>query len=168
MRTCQAQRVRTWTCLWRNFSDVNLSCASFISLNLSGATFQDAIMANALLTRANLSGAGFLGANLTGARLMNADLTGAHFLDANLKKRILLVRMYPAWNFLSEAPKQLRAGRGCECHEEGAHEGRPYVREGTMRRRADGMGLRCGRNDRCREWCGCECQGRAPTRDAPT
>ena len=69
-----------------DFSDVNLSCASFISLNLSGATFQDAIMANALLTRANLSGAGFLGANLTGARLMNADLTGAHFLDANLEE----------------------------------------------------------------------------------
>ena len=73
-----------------NFSEADLTRASFKRTSLQGALLTDASLCGAQLTHVNLAGASLDGANLQGALLSNvdlsdADLTGANLVGATLK-----------------------------------------------------------------------------------
>src|ERR1051326_2106635 len=99
--TILRQGVEAWN-QWRkanpdlrpDLSNVKLSQATLIGINLGlvffseadlhGASLPRAILSGADLQKANLSGANLFEANFRGATLHNADLRGANFFGADL------------------------------------------------------------------------------------
>jgi uncharacterized protein YjbI with pentapeptide repeats len=69
---------------YRDFSNMDLSAAVFVSAEMRGATFKGSNLTNAILTKGNL-----LGADLTGANLENALVDRVTLYKANLSNAIL-------------------------------------------------------------------------------
>ena len=62
-----------------NLERANLKGANFLKANLTGANFKGANLKGAFLKKANLEGSNFEGADLRGANLNRANLSGANF-----------------------------------------------------------------------------------------
>ncbi len=78
----------------RDFSNMDLEGAVFVSAEMRETNFSGSKLANAMMTKGNLLGANLSGADLTGAlldrvTLYKANLTNAILVDATLTNSIL-------------------------------------------------------------------------------
>jgi uncharacterized protein YjbI with pentapeptide repeats len=82
---------------YRDFSNIDLSGATFVAAEMRETNFQGSNLTNAILTKGNLLKANLAGANLTGALVDRVTLDGANLSNAIFQEATMTsTRFYDA------------------------------------------------------------------------